>query len=79
MVNQYIIYLSEDYSCYRRLISFYRFGNKFSEFIKKNLLMVIFILRDKYGYSDSIYSRAKITYYGKMLLTFRKELLGVYL
>jgi len=41
--------------------------------------MVIFILRDKYGYSDSIYSRAKITYYGKMLLTFRKELLGVYL
>lgn len=41
--------------------------------------MVVFIPRDKYGCSDSICSRAKITCYGKMLLIFRKELLGVYL
>ena len=41
--------------------------------------MVVFIQRDKYSCSDSIYSRAKITCRGKMLLIFRKELLGMYL
>ena len=41
--------------------------------------MVVFILRDNYGCSDSICSRAKITCCEKMLLIFRKELLGVYL